>query len=66
VQAWEDCWQGVVSPKLSEWDPKYDPVYGTIFWINTRTMEKLGNGDKFKKEEAQRIAVEQVREPALM
>eukprot|EP00750_Incisomonas_marina_P018225 INCI2766.1.p1 GENE.INCI2766.1~~INCI2766.1.p1 ORF type:complete len:899 (-),score=139.34 INCI2766.1:1136-3832(-) len=59
MKAWEDCWQGVKSPKLSEWEPKYDPVYGTIFWLNTRTMEKIGSGDKLDKADAQRIAVEQ-------
>ena len=59
MKAWEDCWEGVVSPKLSEWDAVYDPTYGTVFWCNSRTLERLGAGDKFSKEDARRIAVEQ-------
>ena len=54
---WNDCIEGFETPEMAVWQGIYDPIYGTIFFFNVQTKERIGT-KTFTKEEAKMVAID--------
>ena len=59
LKIWEDCLEEFDQPDLATWQGVFDPIYGTVFFFNTQTKEKIGHGDtQLTKKQALEIATD--------
>jgi len=41
-KVWNDCIEEFETPSMALWQGIFDPIYGTLFFFNTETKEKIG------------------------
>jgi len=54
---WNDCIEGFETPEMALWQGIYDPIYGTIFFFNVETKERIGT-KTFTREQAKMVAID--------
>jgi len=56
LKIWNDCIE-TPSPKLATWESCFDPLYGTVFFFNKKSTEKIGSKSLTRKQ-AMMVAVD--------
>lgn len=56
-KVWNECIEDFETPEMALWQGIYDPIYGSIFFFNVETKEKIGT-KTFSNEEARMVAID--------
>jgi len=54
---WKECIEEFETPSMALWQGVFDPVYGTLFFFNKETKEKIGEQD-FTMAQSKMVAID--------